>query len=196
MKEFIYEETNYINHKDLKEFTDLMVKYDFMPEDIQNEDEFNIAFQYLVNLTIKAPDFLQPYEFALSMLSHLEPDEDLRELQTELELRWFEACERIAQKENIFSRQVPWFCMENRPLIRGLYNKADQMWKRGELNDAHELFSKILKINEGDNIGARYSVKATGEKMNYKDFEDKFTYSDEDGSFYKNEELWEWFGES
>ena len=196
MQEFIYEETNYIKRQDLKEFTDLMMKYDFMPEEIQNEDEFNIAFQYLVNLTIKAPDFLQPYEFALSMLSHLEPDEDLRELQTELELRWFYACERIAEKEDIFNREVPWRWQENRPLIRGLYNKADQMWKLGELDEAHELFSKILKTNEGDNIGARYSVKATGEKMDYKEFEKRFTHSDESGSYFKNEELWEWFGES
>jgi len=109
--------------------------------------------------------------------------------------RWFDACERIAQKEDIFNKEVPWGWHENRPLIRGLYNKADRMWKRGELEQAHELFSKILKTNEGDNIGARYSVKATGEKMDYKEFEMRFTYSDESGSYFKNEELWEWYGE-
>lgn len=88
MQEFIYEESDYINHKDLKDFEDLMMKYDYMPEDIQDDGEFNRVFRYLVNLTSKAPDFLVAYEYALSMLALLEPDKDLQELETDLESRW------------------------------------------------------------------------------------------------------------
>lgn len=193
MQEFIYEESDYINHKDLKDFEDLMMKYDYMPEDIQDDSEFNRVFRYLVNLTSKAPDFLVAYEFALSMLALLEPDDELREFETDLEGRWIKACEKIAQKKDIYSKQVPWGFMENRPLIRGLYRKADMLWEAGKMKEAHELFSKIYKTNEDDNIGARYSVKATGEGMSYEEFEKRFTV--DDGTGYKVPELWEWFGE-
>lgn len=106
MEEFIYDETKYIKRQDLKDFEDLMFQYEFMPEDIESENELNIVFQYLVNLTIKAPDLLDPYEYVLRMIGQLEPDKDLVELEKDLEQRWFEACERIAQKEDIFNKQV------------------------------------------------------------------------------------------
>lgn len=83
--------------------------------------------------------------------------------------------------------------MENRPLIRGLYRKADMLWEAGQLKEANELFSNILKTNEDDNIGARYSVKATGERMSYEEFEKRFTV--DGGTGYKVPELWEWYGE-
>lgn len=98
MKEYIYEETKYIKRKDLNEYADLMLQYDFIPEEIEDNKEFNIVFQYLVNLTEKAPDFLQPYEYALSMLSLIEPDEGLRQLQKDLEAKWVAACQKIARR--------------------------------------------------------------------------------------------------
>jgi hypothetical protein len=38
--------------------------------------------------------------------------------------------------------------------------------------------------------------QATGEAMSLEEFEQRFTYGDDDGRmYYKYEELWEWFGE-
>lgn len=193
MQEFIYEETKYIKSKNLKEYVDLMMECDFMPEEIEDEEEFGFVFHYLVNLTFQAPDFLPPYEYALRIIDLLEPDKELMALQADLEKRWFGACDKIARKEKIFEKQVPWGWMENRPLIRGLYNKADQWWQQGDFENAHELFSRILKTNTNDNIGARYAVKATGERMSHKDFIERFT--DETGRFYKNRELSDWLEE-
>lgn len=194
MKDFIYDETKYIKRKDLKDYDGLMSECDFMPQEIEDEDEFNIVFQYLVNLTIKAPDFLPPYENAFSMLDCLEHDVELEELQTDLEQRLIEACERIAEKEDIFKKTVEWAWQENRPLIRGLLRKANNLWKSAQISEANELFSKIYKTNENDNIGARYSVKATAEGMSYEEFEERFTFEDADGSYY-NKDLSVWFGE-
>lgn len=195
MEEYFYEETKYIKRQDLKEYVELMLKYDFMPEYIKDEKEFNQVFQYLVNLTVKAPNFIVVYEYALSMLELLELNEELTELRNDLEKRKIEACEKIAEKEKLFTKTVEWGFHENRPLIRGLMCKADKLWEAGELKQANELFTKIYKTNEDDNVGARYSVKATGEGMSYQEFEERFTYTDERGTYYKNEELWDWFGE-
>ncbi|MBN4072986.1 hypothetical protein JYT74_02985 [Crocinitomix catalasitica] len=193
MKEFIYEEEKYIKRDEYKYFEDLLTEYDFMPEEIQDEKDFNIVMQYFLALTEKAPDFIPAYEYAIRMIDCLEPDKELSELQKDMEIRWFKACQRVAEKEDIYAKQVPWGWMENRPLIRGLYSGADKMWQEGKLNQAHELFSKILKTNEGDNVGARYAMKATKEKMNYEEFEKRFTY-EEDGMVLYNGELEKWFG--
>lgn len=195
MKEFIYEETKYIKRVDHKDFVQLMLTCDFMPEEIQDGVKFNIMFQYLCNLTIKAPDFLPPYEYVIGMIDELEPTKELGSLQNDLEQRWFEACERIADREDIYSKHVSWGVIENRPLIRGLFNKANKFWESGKLQHANELFNKILKTNTDDNIGARYSVKATAEGMTFEEFEQRFTLEDETGSYFKNEELWKWYGE-
>jgi hypothetical protein len=66
-----------------------------MSKEISNDYEYNILFQYFVNLIKKAPDFLKPYEYVLSLLDLLESDE-------ELEVRLIEACERIAKKREDF----------------------------------------------------------------------------------------------
>ena len=195
MEEFVYDETKYIKPEDLKEYIELMLKYDFMPEYIEDGSEFNRVFQYLVNLTSKAPDFITVYEYALSMLELFELDEDLITLQKELEQRKIEACEKIAKKEKLFDKTVEWGIHENRPLIRGLFQKANNLWRDGKLKQAYELFSNIYKINENDNIGARYSVKATGEGMSFDEFESRFVIEDERGSYYRTPELWNWYGE-
>jgi hypothetical protein len=192
MQEFIYEEEKYLKRDEYNYYSDLLTRYDFMPEEIEDEKDFHIVMNYFLGLTIKAPDFIPAYEYVLRMIDYLEPDEELIGLQKSLEDLWFGACQNVAEKEDIFTKEVPWGWIENRPLIRGLYFKADKMWQQGKLNQANELYRKILKTNEGDNIGARYSVKATGEGMSFEEFENRFTYK-KDGMTLYNEELEKWF---
>lgn len=194
MREFIYEENKFIKRQDLKDFVELMMTCDFMPEELQSNHEFNLTMQYLSNLTIKAPDFLPPYEYIIRMIGELEPNSDLEWIQNDLEQRWIEACERIAEKEDIFKKSVEWAYMENRPLIRGLYLGAEKLWKDGQFELANTYFKKILKTNPDDNIGARYVVKATDEGMSYDEFCERFTFEDNFGTFYNNE-LTKWYGE-
>jgi hypothetical protein len=195
MEEYVYQEGNYIKRKDLKEFNDIMIECDFMPEEIEDEHEFNIVFQYLVNLTEKAPDFLVAYEYILRMITLLEDSSMLDSLKLEIQNKWISSCERIAKVEKIFGKQVLWGWQENRPLIRGLYVKADNLWKEKEFESAHDLFKKILDTNENDNVGARYSVKATAEKIQHDEFEKRFTIQQGDGSsYYNSDALTAWFG--
>jgi len=165
-----------------------------MPHEIESEFKFNITLGYLISLTERAPDFLKPYEYILSMIESLDPTDESLNLYNKITINWIKACVRVAEKENIFSKQVPWVCMENRPLVRGLYREAENHWKNNEFKKAYELFSKILKTNENDNIGARYSVKATAEKITFDDFEKQFTILHKDGSsYYNSDELFKWF---
>ena len=194
-EEFVYDEGLYIKNKDLEEYEDLMMSCDYMPEDIESEDDFNSTLEYLISLTLKSPDFLPPYEFALSMLRLLKENKEVIDLQADVETRLIKACERIAEKENIFDKTVEWAWLENRPLIRGLFHKANQLWEAGKIKEANELFSKIYKTNKDDNIGARYSVKATKEGISFEEFNERFTLENEHGTFFNTETLFEWYGE-
>jgi hypothetical protein len=195
MEEFIYEERNYIKSKDLKFYTELLSKYEYYPSGIEDEFQCKIVLEYFISLIERAKDFIPAYQYAYEMLDSLKPTKDVLKQINDLEKKWFEASMRIAEKENIFNKEVAWGWHENRPLVRGIYMGAEKLWKNNEFEKAHELFSKILKTNENDNIGARYSVKATAEKMTYEEFEKQFTIKHKDGSsYYNNDALSKWFG--
>lgn len=195
MEEFIYEEENYISQKDLKFYAELLNKYEFYPSGIEDKFQFNIVLEYFISLTERAKDFIPAYQYAHTMIDSLKPNKDVLKQKDDIESKWFEASMKIAKKEKIFNKTVAWGWHENRPFVRGIYIGAEKLWKNNEFEKAHELFSKILKTNENDNIGARYSVKATAERITYDDFEKRFTILQKDGSsYYNSDELGKWFG--
>lgn len=193
MKEYFHEESDYIDKANYQAFNEMMVNYDFMPEEIQDEKEFDFVLNYLLGLGLRAPNLILLYEYALGMLNRLKSTKEIDELKNNLERRKIAACEFVAHQDDIFKKTVVWGFHENRPLIRGLMRKADKLWEAGQLKEAHELFSNIYKTNINDNVGARYSIKATAEGMSFIEFEERFTYHDEQGSYYKTDEIISWF---
>ena len=193
MKEYFHQESDYIDKANYQAFNEMMVNYDFMPEDIQDEKEFNFVLNYLLGLSLRAPNLILLYEYALGMLNRLKSTKEIDELKNNLEQRKIEACEYVAHQDDIFKKTVVWGFHENRPLIRGLMRKADKLWELGQLKEANELFCNIYKTNKNDNVGARYSMKATAEGISFAEFEKRFTYHDEHGSYYKTDEIISWF---
>lgn len=194
MKDYIHDETKYIKRQDLKEFLDAMNECDFAPDEIENEHKFHLVFEYLINLTEKAPYFLQSYEYALAMTEVIEPTKELEELQAFLFQKWVEACQFIAAKDEIFGKKIEWGWMENRPLIRGLCHEANSLWMQGEIKEANKLFKNLYKANPSDNLGIRYSIKATDKGMSIDEFHSRFLQTDELSNGYKEKELLKWFG--
>ncbi len=193
MEEYIYDETKYIKRTDLKEFNDLMLSCDFTPEEIEDENRYEMVLNYLMNFTEKAPNFLLPYEFSISMLEAYEEDEEVKSLKAGLNKELIDACNRIASTEQIFEKKIDWVIQENRPLIRGFYYHAIDLWIEGKFDVAIDIMSKLYKSNPEDSVGARYAIKALKEKMTYDTFGERFTFRDKDGVFYKTTELNEWF---
>lgn len=193
MKAYFHEEEKHIDPIDYMTFNGLMGSCDFTPEEINDPEKFNSVFHFLLELNHKAPNFVQSYEYALGMLTQFEPSDETEALKIDLQNRKIKACEFIAQQDDLFKKKVVWGCLENRPIIRGLMLKADKLWEAGQLKEAHELFSKIYKTNPDDNIGARYSIKATKEEMSFAEFEERFVYHEGYSSYYKGEEILKWF---
>jgi hypothetical protein len=191
MEEYVYQESDYIKAKDLAEFHRIMILYGFMPEDIEDMDEYNDVLLFLFSIAEKAPNFLQAYEYAITMIHQLKETPETIATLKELEHDFMLACERIAIKDDIYTKTVEWSWVENRPLIRGLFRKADKLWIAGNLAEAHELFTKLYKTNEDDNIGVRYCLKAIGQGMSRDDFNKRFVSAD--GGYYISDELEKWF---
>lgn len=58
---------------------------------------------------------------------------------------------------------------ETRPYIRGLVNKAEYLLEEGKISQAENVCREVLRLNENDNMGARYllmAIYATLEKEN------------------------------
>ena len=66
-------------------------------------------------------------------------------------------------KENYFDKEnIGHFygVFETRPYIRGLATKAEYLLEEGKLRQAANVCKEVLKLNENDNLGARYLLMA------------------------------------
>ena len=99
---------------------------------------------------------------------------------------------RLVLDENgKFPTSLPWLYMENRHIIRVMFNFALLLWLNSDTKNALVILNRLLKSNPNDNIGARYMIVAIldGIKSNY-ELEKMF----DNGSGYINWEAQEkWF---
>lgn len=197
MTEYIYQGEDFISHKDYSYFNETMQKYDWDPVCTEKEGEFKLVLNYLINLIVRAPLFLPAYEIALNMVESKENEEEIdNTLLTLIEQKWFEACGHVVAKDNVFDKIVRYSIVENRPLLKGLNSGAEVMWVVGEFDKAHNLFAKLKELDPDDRMGTRYSVKATKERMEYEEFQEKFTVIHKGEEHVDLEGLKKWYGES
>lgn len=94
-----------------------------------------------------------------------------------------------------FPDELPWGFMENRHIIRMIFNFAMFIWANDDKEIALKMFMELLKSNLNDNIGARYSIVAILEGFNsQEEYEEQFESKDGMGMEY--EALEEWFYKS
>ena len=81
--------------------------------------------------------------------------------------------------------------MENRHIIRMIFQYAMLVWEIGEKEEALRIFQQLLGSNHNDNIGARYAIVALLEGMpSMQAYEDKFMSKD---GYMDAREVEEWF---
>jgi len=91
-----------------------------------------------------------------------------------------------------FPDELPWGFMENRHIIRMIFNFAMFVWANDENKDiALNIFMELLKSNHNDNIGARYSIVAILEGFSSQEkWEEKFESESGIGLEYGAVEEW------
>jgi tetratricopeptide (TPR) repeat protein len=77
-----------------------------------------------------------------------------------------------------FPDKLRWF-IENRHIIRMIFNYAMLMWESNNKDEALSIFAQLLASNPNDNIGARYAIVALLEGMgSMGEYERKFASKD------------------
>jgi len=94
-----------------------------------------------------------------------------------------------------FPDELPWGFMENRHIIRMIFNFGMFVWANEDKDIALNIFMQLLKSNHNDNIGARYSIVAILEGFNsQEEYEEQFL--SESGDSLEYMKLEEWFYKS
>ncbi len=98
------------------------------------------------------------------------------------------ALSRIVDRKGTWPDRLKWSIIENRHIIKAIFNRAILYWDEGQSEEALNLLRKLLRSNPHDNIGARDYILAIKMNMTYDEFEERFN---KDG-FY-DLDLVEWF---
>ena len=97
----------------------------------------------------------------------------------------------LITKNGKFPDILRWGFIENRHIIRVLFNFATLLWQADKKEEALDILKKLLKSNPEDNIGARYSILAILEGFESQEhLEEEFDEGDGYLDWQKQEE---WF---
>lgn len=168
------------NHKVRDVYYDLCEKY--------NGSNTKSIKRQLKQLIEKDHDFLDSY---LLLYEILQDDGNLPEAEKILNDAYERTLKLIIDKKGNWPDVLEWGWLENRHIIRTILNKAISLWKNKEIDDALDLFRKLLKTNPGDNVGARDYILAIRMNMSFEEFENRF-----DRGGYCDKELSDWFDEN
>lgn len=134
------------------------------------------------------PDFFDSYSILCEILQE---EGKFKQADTLLDTAYQRSITMITDKKNNWPAELEWGWLENRHIIRIIFNKAVQLWSKKEKDSAISILRKLLRSNPGDNIGARHFILAIRMNMSFEKFETRFNK----GGFYDND-LNDWFEEN
>ena len=156
--------------------------------DIMNgltEDNTDETFHLLTEMIHEDPDYLDPYLVLAEILGEMDMNEESEHM---IEMAYERAIDLITAETGSWPDRLEWGWMQNRHIIRSLINMGILSWRKGENDDALEIFQKLLASNPNDNGGVRYFILGILEGMTEKKFDRKF-FSDP----YTDSEIDNWF---
>jgi tetratricopeptide (TPR) repeat protein len=140
----------------------------------ESPDSENIkkGIKTLKSIIKKDPDYFDPY---ITLHEYYLMDGDFKNAIKIIETGFKRAIDLI-DNNGRFPDSLPWGFIENRHIIRMIFNFAMFVWANDENKDiALKIFMELLKSNHNDNIGARYSIVAILEGFSsQEEWEEKF----------------------
>ena len=161
-------------------------------EFLESPDANNVkkGIKVLNAIIKKDSDFFDPY---MTLYEYYLMDRDFKNAVKIMERGFNRAIELIGNNEK-FPDELPWGFVENRHIIRMLFNYAIFVWANGEKDTALDILMKLLRSNHNDNIGARYSIVAILEGFNsQQEYEEQFETPE---GMLQYAALEEWFNKS
>ena len=159
-------------------------------EFLESEASEDIAksIKILRSIIKKDPNYFDPY---ITLHEYYLANDEGEKAFDILSLGYERAMKLIVHNDK-FPDILRWGFMENRHIIRILFNFAIAQWFLGEKKQALDLMLLLLHSNPEDNIGARYSIVAILEGYaSQEDFEEEFS----DGEYLDWEKQDTWFFE-
>jgi len=151
-------------------------------------EDIEKSIKILRKIIQKDPNYFDPYITLHEYYLEHENGENAFDVLS----KGYERAMKLIVRKGKFPDSLPWGFIENRHIIRMLFNFAMALWFLGEKKQATDLMLLLLHSNPGDNIGARYSIVAILEGYaSQEDFEEVFS----DGEYLDWEKQEKWFQE-
>lgn len=171
---------------DIDRFEANELYWDFLES--KEADDIKKSIKTLKSIIKKDPDFFDPY---ISLHEYYIANNEINKAIAIME-DGFNRAVRLIDNEGEFPDELNWGFIENRHIIRMLFNFAMLLWGGGDKDRALAVFMELLKSNPNDNIGARYSIVAMLEGFgSQEEYEEKF--ETKDGMGLDGIKLEEWF---
>lgn len=150
--------TNSHRKKQIEEFMDQSRKVMYQYYDLQESNLSDAKKQQKLEQLIEAdPDFYDTYIDLANIFEASGEQEKARQL---IITGFQKAMKRIVDNQGRFPKAMPWGWLENRHLIRIIYQQAFDCWTWGDTESALYLLRNLLHFNPNDNIGARSDILA------------------------------------
>lgn len=149
-------------------FYELMESADTDSDDPKEAARVAVGLQKLI---ARDPDFLDPYLSLGEMHNNMGRHEKAAQL---LDDAYARALRLICDQNGNWPKRLGWDWLENRHILRTLFQRAFSWWQDGQPESALELFRKIFKACPDDNLGARYLILALRQNLTFAAFERKF----------------------
>lgn len=127
--------------------------YDITNKDIPS-NQLLTAMRRLIKID---EDFYDPYLVIAEILFSQSKNKEAIEILQEAYER---AVKAIADYKGRWPKEMPWGFLENRHLMRAIEEYALFCWEIKEIDEALEIFQRLLRANPDDNQGARFSILA------------------------------------
>ena len=160
--------------------------FDFLESPVQNDIKKSI--KALKAMIKKDKNFFDPY---ITLYEYYLMERDFKNAIKIME-QGFQRAIDLIDKDGKFPDILNWGFVENRHIIRMIFNFAMFIWANDDDKEiALNIFMELLKSNPNDNIGARYSIVAILEGFESQDaLEEKFESKNGMGLEYEALERW------
>ncbi len=158
-------------------------------EFIESEDAEHIekSIKILKGIIKKDPDYFDPYITLHEY--YLANNESNKAIATLVD--GYDGAMNLVMVDGEFPDELLWGFIENRHIIRMIFNYALLMWRMEDKEQSVTLMLQLLKANPGDNIGARYYIVAILEGFkSEEEFEVNFMKEDEEYLDWQEQETW------
>ena len=148
----------------------------------------NTVVSKLKKLIQVDPDYFKTYNSLQNLLCEIGKNKDANIFIKQASER---ALKRIADRRENWPDRLEWVYLENRHIIRAIFNQALLFWEEDTIESALDLFRKLFRSNPNDNLGIRYFILAIRKNITFSEFDDWFNkngfYTSEiDYWFYNN----------